>query len=238
VLNAAVELYRNRLLADTDALAYLENRGLGSEVIECSALGFVAGNELMPYLSWRKLPIAAARSCGLLTRAGEERLTGRLVIPEVRQGQTVWMIGRLLAPDSSGPKYLGLPGPKPLLGWDPATRDMRGVCLVEGPLDMLALRQFGVPALALCGTGVSAGALEALKRWQRIYVLLDTDDAGAHATAHLEEALGSRVIPVRLPPNLKDPAELACRADAEEILRAAIRAAATRNSPPAPNRRA
>jgi hypothetical protein len=32
-----------------------------------------------------------------------------------------------------------------LLGWDQASRDQRGVCLVEGPLDLLTWQQWGVP---------------------------------------------------------------------------------------------
>jgi hypothetical protein len=42
------------------------------------------------------------------------------------------------------------------------------------------------------------------------------------------EALGSRVIPVGLPPEVKDPSDLASRADGEELFRAAIRDAVER----------
>lgn len=63
------------------------------------------------------------------------------MFPEIRQGQPVWLIGRQLEIKDDAPRYLGLPGRKPLLGWDEASRDQRGVCLVEGPLDLLALRQ-------------------------------------------------------------------------------------------------
>ena len=41
----------------------------------------------------------------------------------------------LLDDDEFVPKYLGLPGRKPLLEWDAASGDLRGVCVVEGPLD-------------------------------------------------------------------------------------------------------
>jgi DNA primase len=90
----------------------------------------------------------------------------------------MWLIGRLLSPAEDMPRYLGLPGSKPLLGWDDASRDLRGVCLVEGPLDLLALRQWGVPGLAVCGTGFSTATLRLLSRWERIYAALDGDAEG------------------------------------------------------------
>ena len=99
-------------------------------------LGYAAGGELVPYLAWRRLPAHAARRAGLLDSDGRERLAGRIVFPEVRDGEPIWLIGRLLDADSQDPRYLGLPGVKPLLGWEDASRDHRGTCLVEGPLDV------------------------------------------------------------------------------------------------------
>lgn len=223
VLSAAMELYRNRLLVDGEALHYLTSRGLQPDTIEQAQLGLAVGHELVPYLAWRRLTVESARRCGLISASGSERLAGRLVIPEIRDGYPVWMVGRLLTPSPDEPKYLGLYGGKPLLGWEFASRDFRGVCLVEGPFDMLTLRQWGVPSLALCGTGPSSESLRNLGRWERIYTVFDADAAGQEATARLIHTLGARIIPLRLPPDVKDPAELACRADGEDLFRAAIR---------------
>ena len=159
-------------------LTYLAERGFGKEVVEQAQLGYAAGGELVPYLAWRGLPAHAARRAGLLDSDGRERLAGRIVFPEVRDGEPIWLIGRLLDADSQDPRYLGLPGVKPLLGWEDADRDRRGTCLVEGPLDLLALRQWGVPGLALCGTGPSPDTVAQLARWDRLYVVLDADAAG------------------------------------------------------------
>jgi len=230
VLSAAVELYRNRLLADPVALSYLEGRGFGREIIEQAHLGYAAGDELAPYLAWRGLPVHDARRIGLLDANSGERLAGRIVFPEIRQGEPTWLIGRMLDPESPDPRYLGLPGAKPLLGWDEAARDLRGVCLVEGPMDLLALRQWGVPGLALCGTGISSATMTLLSGWQRLYAVLDADPAGHQATEYLVEQLGSSVIRVALPPGIKDPAELVCRSDGSELFRAAIRQSVCRLS--------
>jgi DNA primase len=64
-------------------------------------------------------------------------------------------------------------------------------------------------ATALCGTNFSPTSLQLLGHWQRLYAVLDADAAGQVATARLIEAFGSCVIPVQLPPGVKDPADLA-----------------------------
>jgi hypothetical protein len=64
----------------------------------------------------------------------------------------------------------------------PAYRPRRCL-LVEGPLDVLALQQWGVPGLALCGTGFSPTTLQLLRQWKRLYAMLDADSAGHEATA-------------------------------------------------------
>jgi DNA primase len=226
VLAAAVELYANRLMADETALDYLASRGFGGELLERERIGYAAGGELLPYLVWRGIAPQRARRIGLLDANGQEVMQGRIVFPELRHGRPVWLIGRLLETASDEvPRYLGLPGGKPLLGWDAAGLDLRGACLVEGPTDWLALRMWGVPGLALCGTGASASTLEALKRWDRLYLVLDDDDAGHQATSRLREALGDRAVPVSLPTGVNDPADLAARADGGLLFAHAIRSA-------------
>jgi DNA primase len=225
VLTAAVELYANHLLGDKEALEYLERRGFGHEVLERQRIGFASGDELAPYLRWRRLPVAAAHRVGLLRPDGREALAGRIVFPEIRRSHPIWLIGRALDPAAEEKRYLGLPGPKPLLGWDQASRDRRGVCLVEGPLDLLTLQQWRVPGLALCGTGCSPAILDLLDRWERLYAVLDADAAGREATARLAQAFGTRLVQVQLPSGVKDPADLALLVEGEPLLQDAIRQA-------------
>ncbi len=230
VLAAALELYQNRLLNDNRALAYLASRGFARDVVERWHVGFAAGGELVDYLSWRNLPVITARRLGLLDANGHERMAGRIVFPEIRKGQLVWLIGRLLDSQDDADKYHGLPGGKPLLGWDEASGDLRAVVVVEGPLDLLALHMWGVPGVATCGTRLSPSMLEALGRWKRLYVLMDADDAGREATARLVEAFGSGAVPVSLPPGVKDAADLAPRPDGGLVLAEAIQEAVARDS--------
>jgi DNA primase len=141
------------------------------------------------------------------------------------------LIGRRLAPVRDehvghGPKYLGLPGPRPLLGWEDAARDAGGpVTVVEGPLDWLALRSWEVAAVALCGARASPEALLGLRRFDRLYLALDDDDAGHAGARQLAEALDAKTVRLMLPDGVKDVAELAVRPDGQALFLAAVRAA-------------
>jgi DNA primase len=134
-------------------------------------------------------------------------MTGRVIVPEIRAGWPIWLIGRTIVASTPGPKYLGLPGPKPLLGWE-AVSTQKEVCVVEGVFDLLALRSWNYPALALVGTHVRRAALAELERFERIYLILDTDEAGRQASHELAQVLGSRATEVILP-RVKDVADLA-----------------------------
>ena len=190
VLAAATHFYAGTLLNDAHALAYLAGRGFPRAVVERHRLGYSTGEELVSYLRWRRLPLDAAAHIGLIQKGGREFMAGRITIPEFRGRQPVWLIGRLLEPtagqpDPERPKYLGLPGRKPLLGWDEAARDRRSVCVTEGPLDLLALRMWGIPGVALAGSSPSQNTLALLKSFHRLYLALDQDTGGREATERL-----------------------------------------------------
>ena len=150
-------------------------------------------------------------------------MAGRLVIPEVCAGRPMWLIGRALAEDLADdvPKYLGLPGTKPLLGWDQA-RGTATVCAVEGVFDFLTVRQWGYPVVGLLGTNVRPDQVEQLRAFSRAYLVLDTDDAGVEGTLNLQEAIGATAVPVALPEDVKDPAELALRPDGQAVFAEAL----------------
>ena len=229
VLAAAIELYANTIMSDTAALAYMSGRGFPPQVVEQYHIGFARGEELVTYLRWRRLPVTAAIRIGLVSRDRQEVMAGRITIPEFAEGNPVWLIGRRLLQSGKiiegSPKYLGLPGPKPLLGWGDVREKTRSVSVVEGPLDLVALRMWGVPGLALAGSYASEHNLRLLERFDRLYLALDQDDGGRKATAELASRFGSRAVPVALPPGVKDPAELARRLDGERLFRSAMRAA-------------
>ena len=66
-------------MGDANALAYLAGRGFGRDLLDRQHVGYATGDELVPYLVWRKLPVIDARRVGLLDADGGERLAGRIV---------------------------------------------------------------------------------------------------------------------------------------------------------------
>jgi DNA primase len=154
------------------------------------------------------------------------------VVPELRGGQPVWLVGRALGGPPGAPKYLGLAGEKPLLGreWAAAVRwplgpvAPPGVLVVEGPFDWLTLVQWGLPAVALVGTHVRREVLGELGGFARLYLALDADDAGRAGAAALRGALGPRAVPVALP-GVKDVAELAPHPDGCAVLAGSLQRA-------------
>jgi len=228
-LQAATAVYHHRLLTDPPALAYLEQRGIDGSVVHSCRIGYAAGDELVPYLRWCRLPLGPALRLGLLDHTGREFLAGRIIVPEVRDGRAVWLVGRLLEPvvraerddGEAPPRYLALRGAKPLLGAELA-RGSATVIVVEGVFDLLTLRNWGYPAVALVGTHTRADIVDQLRSFQRVYLVLDQDDAGLEATLKLVDSLGPTAVPVALPDGFKDVAELAPRADGHELFAGAL----------------
>ena len=224
VLRAATSLYHQRLLGDAQALAYLEQRGIDRATIERCQVGYAAGDQLLPLLRWRGLPLWAALRVGLVNRRGHEHLAGRIVVPELRHDRPTWLIGRQLQvdPNDERPRYLGLPGRKPLLGWDQVQREP-SVCLVEGMFDWLTLRMWGYPVLALLGTDLRTALIADLGNvFQRIYLVLDNDEAGLEAAHRLLQQLDPIAVGVLLPEGIKDVGELAPRPDGRLLFAEAL----------------
>jgi DNA primase len=220
-LLAAAEFYHNRLLREGQALDYLTRRGLSRETIDRHCLGFASGNGLAEYLRWRRLPVGAARRAGLIRPSGVEVFAGRIVYPELREGQVVWMTGRSRGGEVE-PRYLGLPGRKPLLGWEAALGE-RWIVLTEGVFDFLVLRQWGYPAVGVAGTAIGPKLLRAMRRFETVYLALDGDTAGQEATAKAERFLGPQARRLHLG-GVKDVAELALLPDERHRFEAALEA--------------
>ena len=211
-LTVAGDLYAAHLWTQPTPLAYLQHRGLAMATVRETRVGYARGDDLRSALRAHGLPFAAARHVGLLDREDREHLRSRVVVPALTGDRATWMIGRSLPPDGGGPRYLGLPGPKPLLGWDDA-RGAAHVCVVEGVVDYLVLRQWGYPVLALLGTHVRSEQVQSLARFDHVDLVLDNDAPGRTAATALCGVLGTRATLVRLPRACKDVADLALVAD-------------------------
>jgi DNA primase len=205
IMNTACSLYQRTLWQEPRALAYLRERGLPDRVIHECAVGYCDGQQLSACLR-RRWGLSVAQELGLLRMPGyvangnttDDLLGGRIVVPELRGGQCIWFIGRIVPDDGQRPKYLALPGERPILGWERAI-GRREVFLVEGVIDYLTAVAWHLPAFSPCGTHLPAERLGFLARARTVYGVFDGDQAGQEAAACFARVLGRRFRPLLLP---------------------------------------
>lgn len=216
LLTAACDLYHARLLETSRALRYLEERGIDLPSIQRCRLGYSDGRSLLPALYRRRLGVRRAQALGLLWQGNGERLAGRIVIPELRGGECIWMLGRTLN-DDGRPRYRGLALPKPLLGYE-RVRGHTWAVVTEGPFDYLTGVRWGLPICAVLGTHIRAGPLAVLERVERVFIAFDRDGPGQQAATELAGRLGPRAHVLGLPEGVKDLNDLGRCPDGWEIL--------------------
>jgi DNA primase len=240
----AADWFRQRLADPRDgrkAIAYLEGRGLTTEVAERFGLGFAPDE-------WRALRDAAAKhgldedlmsEVGLLGKSDKspepyDRFRGRIMFPiEALSGKVVAFGGRILEGEGKGaPKYLNSPESaiyhkgRMLYGLSWARHAIRReecALVVEGYMDVVSLAAHGFEnVVAPLGTALTPEQAKLLARYaNRILLLFDSDSAGLRATFRagdtlLEEGLHPAV--VTLPPG-EDPDTLVRREGAEVLRR-------------------
>jgi DNA primase len=211
ILTAASAVFHETLLQMPNALGYLEERGVGLPLVRRCRLGYSDGRSLRQYLRRHRLSLRRASQMGLLWRDGGETMAGRVVIPELRGGQCVWMVGRTLD-NARQPKYRGLSLPKPILGYE-RVRGRPRVFVTEGAFDYLTGMGWGLSVCALLGTQVRAERLAFLQRARRVLIVFDSDEPGREAASDLARRLGSRARVVALPEGVKDLNDLGRRPD-------------------------
>jgi DNA primase len=205
VMNMAGAVYHHALWREPRVLAYLRERGIPDWVIRQCWLGYADGDALVEFLRPRR-DLEVAQDLRLLQRSGRrgsgsglrDVMAGRIIVPELRGGQTVWMIGRSLEDRTDLPKYLALGGERPVLGFERAVGRKEAI-LCEGVFDYLTAVSWGLPAFSPCGTHLPPERLGFLARAERVFGVFDGDVAGDEAAARFGAHLGERWRPIRLP---------------------------------------
>lgn len=192
-LEQASQYFRQRLPASA-AAQYLEQRGINAAMIETFGIGYAPEQPSLP----AALPPAAGERAGLLFRRDDgttfPRFRHRLMFP-IRdpRGRVVGFGGRTLGDDKA--KYLNSPE-TPLFHKGrllyglyearQARRELPGLLVVEGYLDVISLAQFGIDyAVATLGTAATPEHVEQLLRVDpRLTFCFDGDKAGRRAAAH------------------------------------------------------
>lgn len=213
----AAAIYMGSLGGVPDVHVYLRTRGISLALARRCGLGYADGVTFPGLIAGSPSLQQQAQEWGLLNRRGRDLLVQRLVIPEMRDGRVVQMIGRAI-PTFNAPlasiTYLGTTRLKSVLGYGHACERLqagqaRGVLVVEGALDYVIATGWDLPVacVALCSTGASPfqiGELAELYRMrpeQPLLIALDGDDPGQTATPHLLADLQTAQVPaVAVPP--------------------------------------
>ena len=213
------------------ARAYLEQRGLGREVLEAFGVGYAPSAWDRVLMSARKSGFSEqelqAAGLGQKSRQGRvyDRFRARIMFPLRDARGRVLGFGARATRDNQQPKYVNSPeGPvyrkgRQLFGLDlarPHVAREGKVLVVEGYTDVLALHQAGFPnAVASMGTALTEEQLAELARLAKeVLLAFDADRSGQEAMLRAQRAAAGRGVilkVVRLPDD-KDPCDLLAEA--------------------------
>ena len=226
ILDVATVFYQAQLMRSQSHQRLLARRGVSLEMIKRFKVGWCNGKGLRGYLQKKRLSLAKARRIGLLAEKGEH-FRGRIVVPEIRKGHTLYLIGRAARPGLK-PKYLALPLPKPLYGVEGVKRRDK-VLVVEGVFDWMTLASWGHPTVALLGTRLGREGRSYLEQFSTVYLVLDADEEGRSAATEIQRQLGRTAKVVDLPSGVKDPNELCELEGGKDLLAQAVAKATSRD---------
>lgn len=247
-LDLAARVYHENLIKLGDEvgtpLRYLYDRGFTWKTIRDGQIGYCPSrSELLQVAAeLMSVPRQALLEAGVLRekRSGKghyESFYGRITLTDRDFSfRVVHLIGRKFPGDKlpeEAPKYLSLPDwPKPLYGFASLPYQGRGpVMIVEAPLDMLTLRQWGYDAVAVAGGEMKGQHAQRLRDLDRPLVMIpNNDQAGLEGIERWREALmaGDKLRILRLPAkvggqSVKDVNELAQMEKGEAIFADVVR---------------
>jgi DNA primase len=202
---------------------YFSKRNISQKIIAEFQLGYAPDkwDGLLDYCKSKNLSLEKAAKAGLLVpkKSGNyyDRFRGRVIFPIFDLNKhIIGFGGRIL--DDSLPKYINTPDTpiyhkgQSLYGLDSAFKDIREkglAIIVEGYMDVLALRQHGISnVVASLGTALTSDQIRRLKGYTKdVIALFDPDDAGREAALKsfplfVGEGITAKVLVL---PNGEDP---------------------------------
>lgn len=214
---------------------YFSRREISQETISRFQLGYAANkwDGLINYLKSKNISLDMGAKSGLLIpkKDGDyyDHFRDRIIFPIFDLNhQIIGFGGRVLG--DSLPKYINTPETplyhkgESLYGLDSAFRNIRegGLAIVvEGYMDMLALRQHGISnVVATLGTAFTSNQVRRLKGYTKeVVVLFDPDDAGREAALKsfplfLNEGISAKVLVL---PQGEDPDSFVNRCGLDEF---------------------
>lgn len=189
ILNEALTYYSNTLLYEEGGQPgrdYLRSRGISRRTAELLQLGYSTGNQLRRWLQRRKFDDQRMRDSGLILINKKERFSRMIVVPELRNGNPIWMTGRTVLPNRTT-RFNSLPGSKMLLGLGTTPSRTPILIIAEGLFDWLTLREWGIYSIALGGKGSVRRQVRQINALHadKVIVALDPDPMGRQLTKEL-----------------------------------------------------
>jgi DNA primase len=180
VLEDALTFYQDQVHRHSEALQYLQQRGLRDrELMRQLRIGYAPGGNLRRHLTMRGQVLDSLTNVGLVNRHGCDTFWRRIVFPCLDQGRLVNLYGRSLA---GAPAHRFLPRPKGgLFAWE-RVRMARTVILVEGLFDLAVLWQAGFTnTTCALGTHLTADQFTQLcdQPGREVFIAFDSDSNGA-----------------------------------------------------------
>jgi len=217
-LGVVAGYFAGQLQQTPAALSYAHGRAWSDDVIRDEGLGYARGGSLPDLGNAR-----AQRAAEALNRwAG--KTGGAIVYVHRDGGRVVYLAGRAIEGKWHYNPPSDLAGPRrPYLNGSYSAR-AEELIIVEGQADAVTLGGWGVPALALAGSGVTGDLIERLGRHiekrATIYVIPDAD--GKTDVAGLAEDVGPLLRVVTLPEGVSDVNDWAQQGGKAKDLRALL----------------
>ncbi len=226
-VNALAATFFQSQLEGSEALTYLEKRGVSSESLKTFGVGFApnAYDGLMKFAKARGVGERELLEAGLLSENEKgsiyDRFRNRVMFPiSDYLGRIVAFGGRVL--DDSKPKYLNSPETEvfkkgeTLYGLNLARKHIQETgeaVVVEGYMDVLMMHQHGLAgAVASLGTALTQDHAHLLARQgaRRLAMMFDNDAAGQRATlSGLDQEIGKLfLVRAVVAPSGKDAADI------------------------------
>jgi len=210
ILELAVQYYASQLWSDSgvEALTYARSRGWADETIRQARLGFAQSNQgLKSFLENKGIDLKLVRDIGLLRTDGQDFCAnqdgykkcpnGYLIYAHNRGGRIEYLASRSI----TGKEHRNIPGKKlPYYNHIYSSKSER-IVIVEGQADAISLAEFGLPSVAMCGSGPSE-TIESLKGHKFKYISPDSD--GKTKITELVDIFGPLHRVILLPTDVKD----------------------------------
>lgn len=206
----AAEYYQHSLFASSDgsnALSYLNNRGIDEKIIKRYMLGFASKEPNHLYVSLKdQFTSDVLEKAGLIlkTQKGDyiDRFRNRITIPIHDENGDIVAFGARAVEEGQNPKYLNSSDSliynksRLLYGLYFAKESIKqsdNIIIMEGYFDVISAQTHGIEnCVASCGTSLTPDHIKLISRYsksRKIYLAFDTDSAGIRATTRGAEII-------------------------------------------------